>query len=199
MKQARYLLPAIIFLPAVTHAMSLQEAVGNFTVFLINIIVPFLLGLGFLFFAINVIRYFVAGSGNDEGREKAKSLAIYSVLGFVVILVFWGIVNMLTQSIGLTGNVPTSDYPGNSNAAETTTTGAEQNPIDNVTQPAPSPASLPSDGGNIACITSINGNRSIIITSPAACTASGGTIESGGNTKPSPPSMSPGENNINFQ
>lgn len=199
MKQARYLLLLTIFFPTFSHAMSLQETIGNFTIFLINTVVPFLLGIGFLFFAINVIRYFVAGSGNEEGRKKAKNLAIYSVLGFVVILVFWGIVNMLTQSIGLTGNMPTSDYIGeygaNGNASST-----NQNPIGNVAQP--NPTETPTNQVNIACVTiTPEGNKSIIITSPAACTASGGTAESGGssgNSKPSTPTMSPGQNDIKF-
>lgn len=186
MKQARYLLPTLIFLPVATHAMSLQETVGNFTVFLINVIVPFLLGLGFLFFAINVIRYFVAGSANDDGREKAKNLAVYSVLGFVVILVFWGVVNMLSQSIGLTGNTPTSDYVG-SEGTTGTTPGANQNPIGNIAQPAPAPTSNPpvAPGQN-------TGNQPINILPPQY----GGPAS---NVQPDPAPASPGQNNVNLQ
>ena len=66
---------------------------------------------GFLFLIINVIRYFVIGGNNDEGKEKAKNLALYSVLAFTVIIVFWGFINLIASSIGLDGkDAPPSDY-----------------------------------------------------------------------------------------
>lgn len=89
----------------------LQLFFTNILKFINSTLIPFILGIGFLFLAINVVRYFIIGAGNDDSREKAKSLALYSVFAFVLIIVFWGIVNMLSQSIGLEGQTaPTPDY-----------------------------------------------------------------------------------------
>ena len=57
-----------------------------------------------------MFQYFIAGGANDEAKEKGKSLMIYAVLGFVLIIVFWGIINLIANSTGLEGetadNVP---------------------------------------------------------------------------------------------
>lgn len=96
---------------ATAQEISAQGLIAKFLVFSNTILIPFLLGLAFLFFIINVIRFFVVGGGIEDERTKAKSLAIYGVLAFVIIVVFWGIVNLLSGSLGFAGaNTPTPDY-----------------------------------------------------------------------------------------
>lgn len=103
------LLPFMSFAQTIT----VTTLATGFLNFVNTALIPFILGIGFLFFAINVIRYFVIGGSSQEGREKAKNLAIYGVFAFVIILIFWGVVNMLASSIGLDGkSAPTSDYIG---------------------------------------------------------------------------------------
>lgn len=81
--------------------MGLEQYIANFITFVNNIVIPFLLGIAFLFFVINVFRYFIVGGSSEDGREKAKLTATYSVAAFVLIMLFWGIVSLLTQSLGL--------------------------------------------------------------------------------------------------
>ncbi len=66
--------------------------------------IPFIIGLAFLFFVWGIFQYFIAGGANDEAKAKGRSLMIYATLGFVIILVFWGIVNLLVSGLGLTGD-----------------------------------------------------------------------------------------------
>ena len=58
-----------------------------------------------------MFQYFIAGGANDEKKEQGKSLMIYATLGFVLIIIFWGIVNLLAGSTGFAGrtleNTPT--------------------------------------------------------------------------------------------
>jgi hypothetical protein len=90
---------------------TLQTFIKNTVLFLSSTIVPFLLAIAFLIFVINVVRFFVLQSGNEDGQKNAKSLALYSVLAFLFILIFWGLVNTLVSSFGLsTGGPPRSDY-----------------------------------------------------------------------------------------
>ncbi|MCA9367960.1 hypothetical protein KC887_06915 [Candidatus Kaiserbacteria bacterium] len=90
--------------------MDAQTYITTFVSFL-AVIVQFLVGIAFLFFVFNAIRFFVAGAGNDDARARARSLATYGVLAFVVLLIFWGVVNLLTDSLGLAGcTMPQSDY-----------------------------------------------------------------------------------------
>jgi len=103
--------PASALAAAAKTATDAQSYLKTFVAFVNSTIIPFLIGIAFLFFIINVVRYFVIGSTSDEGREKAKSLAIYGVAAFVFIIVFWGIINMLTSSLGYQNGVqPNSDY-----------------------------------------------------------------------------------------
>jgi predicted PurR-regulated permease PerM len=95
--------------------MGLEQYIIALVTFINNIFIPFLLGLAFLFFVINAFRFFIVGGANADSKEKARSLAVYGVLAFVLIIVFWGIVNLLTGSLGLSGqglpsDTPTSDY-----------------------------------------------------------------------------------------
>ena len=94
--------------------MDLQTFIINFTSFL-NLVVQFLLGLAFVLFVINAIRFFVFQGNNEDGRDKAKNLALYSVAAFVLIVVFWGVVNLLVSSLlldcsGIEGREISSDY-----------------------------------------------------------------------------------------
>ena len=94
-----------------TGGNGLQNFFKNLLTFIDTKLIPFLIGLAFLFFVINAIRYFVFEGAEEEGREKAKNLALYSVLAFFTMVVFWGIVNLLASSTGLQGKAaPVPDY-----------------------------------------------------------------------------------------
>ncbi|MFM2424333.1 MAG: Type secretion system pilin [Candidatus Parcubacteria bacterium] len=69
--------------------------------FVDSIIIPFILSIGFLIFVWGMFKYFIQGGDNDDEKEKGKSLIMYAIAGFVVIAAFWGIVNIITQGIGL--------------------------------------------------------------------------------------------------
>ncbi|MEK7639456.1 MAG: hypothetical protein AAB388_04825 [Patescibacteria group bacterium] len=99
------LLPNVIFAQA-----SLQAFAVNIVLFINNVVIYFLLGLAFLMFVINAIRYFVLGSTSEEGREKAKNLALYSIIAFVIIIIFWGIVNLFVVTLGLDTSAPPFDF-----------------------------------------------------------------------------------------
>ena len=85
---------------------SLQDILTNSIVFLNGTIIPLLFALAFLFFLVNVLRYFIIGGGNEEGRKKAKMLATWGIIAFVVMVSIWGIVNVLVSSFVIPGIKP---------------------------------------------------------------------------------------------
>jgi succinate dehydrogenase/fumarate reductase cytochrome b subunit len=106
-----YILPALLLFPTVSYANSFQDLLTGLITFVNTIVLPFLLTVAFLFFVINAVRYFIIGSTQEEGREKAKALAIYGVSAVVLMVVFWGIVNLFVDTLGLGGApAPQSDY-----------------------------------------------------------------------------------------
>lgn len=120
MKKIAYLLSSSSFLalPMVALAQiatgggggQFQTLLQNIVAFSSDVLIPFIIAIGFLVFVWGMFQYFIAGGANDEKKEKGKSLMIYATLGFVLIIVFWGVINLLTQSTGLEGktlnNIP---------------------------------------------------------------------------------------------
>ncbi len=78
-----------------------EVLLGNILIFANDVLIPFILGIGFLFFVWGMFQFFIFGGANDESKEKGKSLLIHATLGFVMIIIFWGVVNMVSSSTGL--------------------------------------------------------------------------------------------------
>lgn len=96
---------------AAATSTSLQGFLSTIPAFLSGVIIPFFFGIAFLIFVINIIRFFVIEGNNEDGRKKAKALAIYSVSAFVFLIILWGIINLLAGSSGLSGqSAPCMDY-----------------------------------------------------------------------------------------
>ena len=66
-----------------------------------------LMGVAILIFVWNVIKYFIRA---DEDHKEAAPYVMWSVIGFFVILSFWGLVNILQGTFGLQNSInkPTS-------------------------------------------------------------------------------------------
>jgi len=100
--------------PDPTTTGSLQLLLAGIGGFMNSVLIPFILGIAFLIFVINVVRFFIIGSHEVEGQKNARYLALYSIAAFVFILSFWGIVNFFIGGIGFNNdpclNDTTSDY-----------------------------------------------------------------------------------------
>ena len=118
------LFSAVLVLPLTAAAQGIAQSsdAGPFQDLLVNILdfsndvlIPFILGIGFLFFVWGIFKYFIFGGANDEAKEQGKSLIIWATVGFVLIIIFWGVVNLLTESTGLANvqlnNIPEIDVP----------------------------------------------------------------------------------------
>lgn len=103
----------LAFLPTVTFAQIADRAYGgpfeqllaNILVFTNEVLIPFIIGIGFLAFVWGMFKYFIAGGASEESRESGKSLMIHATIGFVVIIIFFGVINLLTSSTGLEGEL----------------------------------------------------------------------------------------------
>jgi hypothetical protein len=90
---------ALIF-PAVAFAATsktLRDIIAQITDYL-NDILFLLMGVAIVLFVFYVIKYFFRP---DANRAEAGQYVLYAVIGFFVILSFWGIVNILQNTFGL--------------------------------------------------------------------------------------------------
>jgi hypothetical protein len=117
MKHIKYFaLSSFLALPVLASAQTLDDAgaltgfLDSILTFINSVLIPFILGVAFLLFVWGMFQYFIAGGANEEAKEKGKSLLIYAILGFVIIIVFWGVVNLLSNATGL-GNETLDNVP----------------------------------------------------------------------------------------
>jgi hypothetical protein len=86
------------------------DLLRNILEFSNNTLIPFIIGIGFLVFVFGLFQYFILGGSNDESREKGRKLMVSATFAFVIIILFFGIINLITSSVGLEGetlrNIP---------------------------------------------------------------------------------------------
>lgn len=103
-----FFLPAFAFAQSSSQQIDSAQSLARFVIdFINNIAVPLVFALAFIFFIVGVFMYFIAGAANEEKRGKGRSLMIYGIIGFVVMISVWGLVHILTGTIRLDNAVPT--------------------------------------------------------------------------------------------
>jgi hypothetical protein len=112
---------------------SLQSLLTDSVAFLNKSVLPLLFSLAFLFFIVNVARYFIIGGANEDSRKKARLLALWGIIAFVVMISIWGIVNILVSGLGVGRGTPLSP-----DAFQTSGTGSNSNtPVPTGNAPVP--------------------------------------------------------------
>jgi hypothetical protein len=77
----------------------------------LNYAVYLIMALAIVLFVWNVYKYFIAG-GDEANKTEAGKYVMWSVIGFFVILSFWGLVNILVNTTKLDTNMPTNTIFG---------------------------------------------------------------------------------------
>ena len=106
MKKALAIASLTFALPLVSLAAinNLSDA-GSFIINTINnVLVPVLFALAFIVFLWGAFYTFIYGQGSDESKEKGKSLMLWGLIGFFVMVSIWGLVNLLTGTISFGNN-----------------------------------------------------------------------------------------------
>lgn len=105
---------ALFLLPLVTFAQFgvIDTFFKNVMTFINNILIPLIFAAALLMFIYGMYRYFILGGSNDGDREVGQQLMIWAVVGFVLMVSIWGIVNLvaggLQTGLGTNNSAPTS-------------------------------------------------------------------------------------------
>lgn len=76
---------------------------------ILNSIIPLLVALGVVYFVWGVVQYVIGDS--EEAKKKGRDRIIYGLIGFTVIIGFWGLVNILVKTFGLENSAAPSLAP----------------------------------------------------------------------------------------
>ncbi len=71
----------------------------DFILGIINIIIPSFLAIVFLILIWKIIDAWVINAADEKKREEGKRIALVAVVVFVLIIITWGIVALIRQSI----------------------------------------------------------------------------------------------------
>jgi hypothetical protein len=115
MKKITILGSSFFLLPLITFAQfkEVDTFFNNISTFINNVLVPLVFAFALLFFVYGMFRYFILGGASDENREKGRSVMWWSIIGFVLMVSIWGIVNIIAGGIfGNTAPPKTPTGPG---------------------------------------------------------------------------------------
>ncbi len=88
--------------------------ITNFSLSLIGllntVVVPLVFALAFIVFIWGIFQAFILNGANDEKRKEGAKFAMWAVIGFVVMISIWGIVN-IAKTILPTGENIRPDFP----------------------------------------------------------------------------------------
>lgn len=106
----------------------LTNIASSIVTFINAVAVPLIFAVAFVVFLFGVFRYYIAGGANPEKRKEGTQLIVYALIGFAVMIVVWGLVNVVIGTLGITNNnrpnLPTFGNTGSSN-------GSTQAPVTN--------------------------------------------------------------------
>jgi hypothetical protein len=67
--------------------------------FINNVLIPLIFAFGLLVFIWGMFRFFILGGGDEEQRAKGKSLMLFAILGFVMMIIIFSVVNLLSTGL----------------------------------------------------------------------------------------------------
>jgi hypothetical protein len=70
--------------------------------FINGVLIPLIFAIALLVFIWGMFTYFILGGGDEGKREQGKSLMLWAIIGFVLMIVIFAIVNLLAGGL-LTG------------------------------------------------------------------------------------------------
>ncbi len=99
----------IPFLTLAAQSMNNISDVGNFIINIINgIFVPVLIAVAFIVFIYGIATAFIFNAGDEEKRKEGKNIMGYGLIGFFIMLSVWGLIFILTNSVGLNNSGPST-------------------------------------------------------------------------------------------
>ncbi len=77
---------------------------GQQFIYIINyILVPLLFAVAFITFLYGVANAYILSQGDPDEIKRGHKLILWGIIGFVVMLSLWGLVNIVSNTFGLDG------------------------------------------------------------------------------------------------
>ncbi len=94
---------------------TLQTYIRAVIIFINQVLVPLIFALAFIVFIWGVFKYFILGGADESKRAEGKGLMMYAIIGFVLMVSLWGLVNFVAENFGFQNqgikNIPITPLP----------------------------------------------------------------------------------------
>ncbi len=104
-------LPMVVFAAPQQNFGQIGDFVKTIMEFINNTLIPLVFALALLMFIWGMFKFFIMGGSDEGSQEQGKSLMLYAIAGFVLMVSIWGIVNMIANGFGFTGNDTIQNIP----------------------------------------------------------------------------------------
>jgi len=103
-------------LPVIALAQSgefgeISSFIGKISSFINSTLIPLVFGIALLVFIWGIFKYFILGGADEGKREEGKQLMLYAIVGFVVMVSVFGIVNMIADGLGFSTESKIQNIP----------------------------------------------------------------------------------------
>ena len=79
---------------------------GALILYVINdIMIPVLFAIAFIVFLWGVAKAYIFNGADEAERAKGHQLVLWGIIGFVVMISLWGLVNIAANTFGLAGDL----------------------------------------------------------------------------------------------
>ena len=106
-------LGALMALPFVTLAQfgEIDSFIGDISSFINGVLIPLVFAVALLVFIYGMFNYFILGGADEDSRSKGTKLMLYAILGFVLMVSIFGIVNLLANGLGFSDDEEIQNIP----------------------------------------------------------------------------------------
>jgi hypothetical protein len=105
--------PMFAFAQAPGELTPVRDFLVRIVTFINGTLVPLVFALAFLVFIWGMFKTFILGGSDPGKQEEGKQLMLYAIVGFVIMVSLWGIVNLLADGFGFRqaniGTIPDVD------------------------------------------------------------------------------------------
>ena len=100
-------------LPAVALAQfgEINTFFGKVTSFINDILIPLVFAIALLMFIWGVFQFFILGGADEDKRKEGRQLMLYSIIGFVLMVSIFGIVNLIAGGLGFSDDQNIENIP----------------------------------------------------------------------------------------
>jgi len=105
MKFLARLIPLAVFAPMFAFAapgdlVEVSTFLDKLITFINGTLVPLVFAVAFIVFLWGMFKTFILGGRRIIKKKKGKQLMMYAIVGFVVMISLWGIVNLVANGFG---------------------------------------------------------------------------------------------------